>query len=525
MHYVLRVISGTLFCLFFFVALPTAAQDKRLTHGRLADGKAYRLDETGVRITDRLAELEVTVDDLQRQIYALENELGEKQRTINKLRKQNDKGAAATATIIERNLGAKELEPLSANSPNATVELERKIAEVQQKCREKMEDGEVSFARMQEEIDRQVRAVRFKEDELSRLNLSLNELQAQLEKERLAKSEQMSKEQILKLEKESAEQLAGSEKAKYVAEISKRDTLLAEKERKIAEQGERLIVLNQELSTERAKQGEMKTTAQQETLNAQRQLEAGKEEVRKSWEMRLRGEVEKSARLEGELITLRAEIANKNSKIALLEGDLQARGESNQEEVSGAKSQIESLESQLAKNRGALTQKDEVLAKLTLQLSEAEKKVRLYEENEKTKLAQASTVKPDSSLLETKRAMLKPTTKEIGLGEEFEEDKTSGIPIDLTGVRQRLNARLAEIQKLIRQRKDLADRLTQRQKGISVSMHQLQSKDGVSLDKLRVQLQGLQDAAQGSQVEIGIGQIEYLLNDDIKMLQRLASRP
>ncbi len=43
--------------------------------GRLADGRAYRVDSDGFQIVDHIAELEATVDSLNRQVNSLENQI------------------------------------------------------------------------------------------------------------------------------------------------------------------------------------------------------------------------------------------------------------------------------------------------------------------------------------------------------------------------------------------------------------------------------------------------------------------
>jgi DNA repair exonuclease SbcCD ATPase subunit len=69
-----------------FVSSASAqGQSQAVRFGRLPDGRAYRIDGQGYRLVDQLAELEVTTDDLKRQVQALENELTDKQKTIDKL--------------------------------------------------------------------------------------------------------------------------------------------------------------------------------------------------------------------------------------------------------------------------------------------------------------------------------------------------------------------------------------------------------------------------------------------------------
>lgn len=62
-----------------------AAADPAAKRGRAPDGRAFRVDKEGMQITDYIAELEVTVDDLRRQVHALEDELDEKRDRLDQL--------------------------------------------------------------------------------------------------------------------------------------------------------------------------------------------------------------------------------------------------------------------------------------------------------------------------------------------------------------------------------------------------------------------------------------------------------
>ena len=58
-------------------------------HGRLPDGRAFRIDQaSGLRLSDYIAELEVSADDLRRQVVALEDELNERRQTIEQYERQ-----------------------------------------------------------------------------------------------------------------------------------------------------------------------------------------------------------------------------------------------------------------------------------------------------------------------------------------------------------------------------------------------------------------------------------------------------
>jgi hypothetical protein len=59
--------------------------DDEPRRGLLADGRAFRTDENGNQLVDYIAELEVSVEALERRVYGLEDELKEKQAHIDRL--------------------------------------------------------------------------------------------------------------------------------------------------------------------------------------------------------------------------------------------------------------------------------------------------------------------------------------------------------------------------------------------------------------------------------------------------------
>jgi chromosome segregation ATPase len=65
----------SLLLIVFAVLSPAMAIAEDNTRGRLPDGRAYRIDKEGYRLVDQVAELEVTNDDLERQLRVLEDEL------------------------------------------------------------------------------------------------------------------------------------------------------------------------------------------------------------------------------------------------------------------------------------------------------------------------------------------------------------------------------------------------------------------------------------------------------------------
>lgn len=70
-----------------------------LNRGRLPDGRAFRVDAEGNQIVDYIAELEVTVQSLNRQVRGLEDELDEKHGRL--MRLEEGRGAPAAVREID----------------------------------------------------------------------------------------------------------------------------------------------------------------------------------------------------------------------------------------------------------------------------------------------------------------------------------------------------------------------------------------------------------------------------------------
>src|SRR5689334_17604677 len=68
--------------------------------GRLADGRAFRTDDQGNQLVDYIAELEVNIESLERQVRGLEDENRSKQAAIARLQK----GDKAEGTLTERSI-------------------------------------------------------------------------------------------------------------------------------------------------------------------------------------------------------------------------------------------------------------------------------------------------------------------------------------------------------------------------------------------------------------------------------------
>ncbi|MGI6524506.1 MAG: hypothetical protein ACOX2O_04330 [Bdellovibrionota bacterium] len=118
------------------------AEDEPL-RGRLPDGRAYRTDAQGVRIIDYIAELELSVEDLSRQIQDLESELerrgGRRSQGADVEKKD---GALVEKDILVDSVVAEgvqvegvKVEEVKAPTcpPDRSIELERKLQEAEQR--------------------------------------------------------------------------------------------------------------------------------------------------------------------------------------------------------------------------------------------------------------------------------------------------------------------------------------------------------------------------------------------------------
>lgn len=81
MRRLFSAIPASYFCASLLI-IPAARAETPPKVGRLPDGRAYRVDENGYRLTDHIAELEMTVTDLQNQVQALEFELEQRTRSL-----------------------------------------------------------------------------------------------------------------------------------------------------------------------------------------------------------------------------------------------------------------------------------------------------------------------------------------------------------------------------------------------------------------------------------------------------------
>lgn len=75
----------------FLLAIPYVAlseDESEPSRGRLADGRAFRTDAQGNQLVDYIAELEMSVEQLNRKVNGLEFEVAEKQKQVDRLQSQ-----------------------------------------------------------------------------------------------------------------------------------------------------------------------------------------------------------------------------------------------------------------------------------------------------------------------------------------------------------------------------------------------------------------------------------------------------
>jgi len=96
------IIALLVLCSAPFYSLAEEESEMELLRGRLPDGRAFRTDGQGAQLVDYIAELELSVEELNRRVGGLEDEVKEKQAAIERLQK----GEMGEGRLIERDLAA-----------------------------------------------------------------------------------------------------------------------------------------------------------------------------------------------------------------------------------------------------------------------------------------------------------------------------------------------------------------------------------------------------------------------------------
>jgi len=130
--------ASVLFLVIFSMFLPVTISADEL-RGRLPDGRAYRTDSDGTQLVDYIAELELSIEALNRRVHGLEYELEERDKRIGRLQRSG----AREAAVQERDLFPRQDQAFSLGEasldqdPRFKAELEERIRPVQEALAEK----------------------------------------------------------------------------------------------------------------------------------------------------------------------------------------------------------------------------------------------------------------------------------------------------------------------------------------------------------------------------------------------------
>ncbi|MCO6429308.1 MAG: hypothetical protein J5J00_00480 [Deltaproteobacteria bacterium] len=141
----LNLCFGIIAALLFQLPAARAEDDAR---GRLPDGRAYRTDEDGVQLVDYVAELELTIESLQRQVQGLESEARERQAVMASLQKSGQ-----APRLSEKDIPSKSAEgSSSAAALAAKQECERRVTACEGRLDDQKTDYDVKLASMQKTL-------------------------------------------------------------------------------------------------------------------------------------------------------------------------------------------------------------------------------------------------------------------------------------------------------------------------------------------------------------------------------------
>ncbi len=200
------------------------------THGKLPDGRAYRVDENGNEIVDYIAELELEVDALKRQVHGLQYELEQKQQSI----ARNDRGkpdVVSEKTLIDP-VGRSDFDISSAGTvPRARMDanledLREELLGLQSKHERERAKLETEIASLQRTLRARLADAPVSNNDLRALRDMLDERDLQI----LALKEQISKNQGGR----------NSEADTLKKQFNNLSSELRDRDRKIAELNERL---------------------------------------------------------------------------------------------------------------------------------------------------------------------------------------------------------------------------------------------------------------------------------------------
>lgn len=163
--FILTIILVALLFLPFISIENLLAQDPQ--RGRLADGRAFRTDLQGNQLVDYIAELEVNIEALERQVKGLEDENRDKQNVIIRLQR----GEKAEGELLEKEIKSVENQE---DKNRHSIKVSNSCSAELIRCDERIEDLKVDY---QLKLTEQVK-------EVSKLREQIAEYESQLVKVR-----------------------------------------------------------------------------------------------------------------------------------------------------------------------------------------------------------------------------------------------------------------------------------------------------------------------------------------------------
>jgi chromosome segregation ATPase len=182
MHFKMKSkLSTLLLIISIFVSSSLVAEVPNSKIGRLEDGRAYRTDSNGYQMIDQLAEMQVSVDTLKKQVIELQDELNAKNIQIQNL---SEKPGTQLPQAIQKTDCSKLTAPLQSQIEQLNNDL--KLLSEKQTDYENF-DSQKQLTQLQSNLDSansQIKNLQFqiknKEAEVSKLAMENNSISAQL---------------------------------------------------------------------------------------------------------------------------------------------------------------------------------------------------------------------------------------------------------------------------------------------------------------------------------------------------------
>lgn len=455
--------------------------------GRLRDGRAYRIDEKGYKLVDQLAEYEVKLRELKTQLYALEDELKEKNSLISSYKnkaqielKEQDLLKKKKPTKVKTKIVYKE-KIVEKECPEPKIVKEEVVKEViKEKDCPVADDVSCPDQVLLTSLKKDQASCLSAKDELVK-NIDQKENQLALKTEDLTKKEKELS--LLVKEKKALELKAKEVRNDLNAKLASLNALL---EAKTLETNNKLASLNQELSS--------KTT---------------------------------------ELTSLKQELTSKANKLAGLNSSIEKLSKDNsslKKELSLKSGELEKIATNLNKTKSDLKiassniiEKDKKIDVLASKLNQKEENLRLIGsklEKEEKRLAEKNLEL--AMLKQSHRTELEKVKSENYQRARLEKPKETKPIKKVAPDPYGLNAKFAALNKKIQERKAVSDLAKAKAKYIHIKHSPLVSSLGVSLDTYRARSKRVASKKQADRIQKGLVEIEKILREDIQLFKRLS---